>query len=80
MRELNKEALFSKDNISRNMKMMRDMIVKPIPLLCFAIAMETAKSRSRLKFFVLIRPKENEIGKTKGAQVMQSGGEPKKGS
>ena len=32
MRELNKEAMFPKDNISENTKMMRDMIITPIPL------------------------------------------------
>ena len=70
MGKFNKGAVFPKDNILRNMKMMRDKIITPIPLLSFAIAKETTKSGSRLKFFVLIRLKKNETGRIKRAQVM----------
>ena len=37
MRELNKGAMFPKYNIAGDMKMMRDKIITPIPLLSFAI-------------------------------------------
>ena len=70
MREFNKGAVFLKDNILGNMKIMRDRIITPIPLLSFAIAKETTKSGLRLKFFVLMRLKKNETGRTKEAQVM----------
>ena len=53
IKELNKEAMFPKDNILGNTKLMRDRIITLIPLLSFAIAKETTKSRSRLKFVVL---------------------------
>ena len=43
MRELNKEAMFLKDNIAGDMKEMRDRIITPIPLLCFAIAKKITK-------------------------------------
>ena len=33
MRELNKKAMFPKDNITGDTKMMRDKIITPIPLL-----------------------------------------------
>ena len=62
--------MFPKDNISGNTKMMKDIIITPMPLLIFAIAKETTKFGSRLKFVVLIRPKKNEIGKTERAQVL----------
>ena len=70
MRKFNKGEVFPKDNILRNTKTMRDRIITPIPLLSFAIAKETTKSGSRLKFFVLIRLKKNETGRIKRAQVM----------
>ena len=41
MRELNKEAMFPKDNISGDTKTMKDRIITPIPLLSFAIAKKT---------------------------------------
>ena len=70
MGKFNKGAVFPKDNILRNMKMMRDKIITPIPLLSFAIAKETTKSGSRLKFFVLMRLKKNETSRIERAQVM----------
>ena len=50
--------------------MMRNRIITPIPLLSFAIAKKTTKSRSRLKFVVLMRLKKNEISRSEGAKVM----------
>ena len=44
MRELDKEAMFLKDNIAGNTKTMRDKIITLIPLLSFAIAKKTTKS------------------------------------
>ena len=44
VRELDKEVMFPKDNITRDMKMKRDKIITPIPLLSFAIAKKTTKS------------------------------------
>ena len=38
MRELDKGAMFPKDNIAGDMKTMRDRIITPIPLLSFTIA------------------------------------------
>ena len=70
MREFNKQSELPKDNITRNTKTMRDRIITPIPLLSFAITKETTKSRSRLKFVVLMRLKKNETSKSKGAKVM----------
>ena len=43
VRELNKGAMFPKDNIVRDMKMMRDKIITPIPFLSFSIAKKTTK-------------------------------------
>ena len=43
MRELNKGAMFPKDNIAGDTKMMRDGIITPIPLLGFAVAKKTTK-------------------------------------
>ena len=43
MRELNKGAMFPKDNIAGDMKTMRDRIITPIPLLSFAIAKKITK-------------------------------------
>ena len=70
MRELDKKAMFPKDNIAGDTKTMRNRIITLIPLLSFAIAKETTKSRSRLKFIVLMRLKKNETSRSKGAKVM----------
>ena len=43
MRELDKEAMFPKDNIAGDMKTMRDRNITLIPLLSFAIAKKTTK-------------------------------------
>ena len=69
MRKFNKQLVFPKDNITRNMKTMRDRIITPIPFLSFDITKETKKSRSRLKFVVLMRLKKNETSKSKEAKV-----------
>ena len=52
------------------MKTMRDWIITPIPLLSFAIAKKTIKSRLKLKFVMLMWLKKNETGKAKGAKVV----------
>ena len=65
MRELDKGAMFPKDNIARNMKTMRERIITPIPLLSFTIAKKITKSRPRLKFVMIIQLKKNETGRTK---------------
>ena len=70
MRKFNKQSVFPKDNITRNTKTMRDRIITPIPFLSFAITKETIKSRSRLKFVVLMRLKKNETSISKGTKVM----------
>ena len=70
MREFNKQSVFPKDNITRNTKTMRDRIITPILFLSFAITKETTKSRSRLKFVVLMRLKKNETNRSKGAKVI----------
>ena len=70
MREFNKQSVFPKDNITRNTKTMRDRIITSIPFLSFVITKETMKSRSRLKFVVLMRPKKNETSRSKRAKVM----------
>ena len=70
MREFNKQSVFPKDNVTRNMKTMRDRIITPIPFLSFSITNETTKSRSRLKFVVLMRLKKNETSRSKGVNVM----------
>ena len=62
--------MFPKNNITRNTKTMRDRIITPIPFLSFAITKETIKSKSRLKFVVLMRLKENETDRSKEAKVM----------
>jgi len=41
VRELDKEAIFPKDNIVGDMKTIRDKIITPIPLLSFGIAKKT---------------------------------------
>ena len=68
--EFNKQSVFPKDNITRNMKSMRDRIITPIPFLSLAITKETTNSRSRLKFVVLLRLKKNETSRSKEAKVM----------
>ena len=70
VKEFNKQAMFPKDNTTRNTKTMRDKITTLIPLLSFAITKETTKSRSRLKFVVLMRLKKNETSRSEGAKVM----------
>ena len=70
VREFNKQSVFPKDNITRNMKSMRDRIITPIPFLSLAITKETTNSRSRLNFVVLLRLKKNETSRSKGAKVM----------
>ena len=70
MRELDKGAMFPKDNIAGNTKTMRDRIITPIPLLSFTIAKKTTKSRLRLKFVMLMWLKKNETGKIEEAKVM----------
>ena len=80
MREFNKQPVFPKDNITRNTKTMRDEIITPIPFLSFTITKEITKSRSRLKFIVLIRLKNNETSRSKGVKVIIVGGDPKRRS
>ena len=70
MREFNKQSVFPKDNITRNTKMMRDKIITPIPFLSLSITKEITKSRSRLKFVMLMRLKKNETSRSKKAKVM----------
>ena len=70
MRDFNKQPMFPKDNITRNTKTMRDRIITPILFFSFAITKKTIKSRSRLKFVVLMRLKKNETSRFKGAKVM----------
>ena len=70
VREFNKQSVFPKDNITRNTKTMRDKIITPIPFLSFAITKKTTKSRSRLKFVVLMRLKKNETSRSNRAKVM----------
>ena len=70
MREFNKQLVFLKDNITRNIKTMRDRIITPIPFLSFSITKETTKSRSRLKLAVLMRLKKNETSRSKRVKVM----------
>ena len=70
MRELDKGVMFPKDNIAGDTKTMRDRIITPIPLLSFAIAKKTTKSRMRLKFVMLMRLKKNETGRIERAKVV----------
>ena len=70
VREFNKQLVFPKDNITRNMKMMRDRIITLIPFLSFFITKDTTKSRSRFKFVVLMRLKKNETRRSKRVKVM----------
>ena len=43
VRELDKGAMFPKDNIVKDTKTMRDRIIIPIPLLTFTIAKKETK-------------------------------------
>ena len=70
MRELDKGAMFPKDNIVGDTKTMKDRIITPIPLLSFAIAKKTTKSRPRFKFVTLMWLKKNKIGRTEGAKMV----------
>ena len=70
MRELDKGAMFPKDNIGGDTKTMRDRMITPIPLLSFAIAKKTTKPSPRLKFVMLMWLKKNETGRTERAKVM----------
>ena len=70
MRELDKGTIFPKDNIAGDTKTMRYRIITPIPLLSFAIAKKTTKSRPRLKFVMLMRLKKNETGRAEGTKVV----------
>ena len=70
MRELDKRAMFSKDNIAGDTKTMRDRIITPILLLSFAIAKKTIKSRLKLKFVMLMRLKNNEISRTERVKMV----------
>ena len=54
MRELDKVAMFPKDNIARDTKTVRDRIITLVPLLNFTITKKTAKPRLRLKFVMLM--------------------------
>ena len=68
MRELDKGAMFAKDNIVGDTKMMRDEIITLIPLLSFTIAKKIKKFRPRLKFFMLMWLKKNKKGRAKEAK------------
>ena len=70
VRELDKEAMFPKDNIVGNTKTMRDRIITPIPLLSFAIAKKTKKPSPRLKFVMLMWLKKNKTDRAEGAKVV----------
>ena len=70
MRELDKGVMFPKDNIVGDMKAIRDMIITPISILSFAIAKKTTKSRTRLKFVMLMQLKKNKTSRTEGAKVV----------
>ena len=70
MRELDKGAMFPKDNIAGDTKMMRDKIITLISLLSVVIAKKTTKSRPRLKFVMLMWLKKNKTGRFKEAKVV----------
>ena len=70
MRELDKGAMFPKDNIAGDTKTMRDRMITPIPLLSFAIAKKTTKPSPRLKFVMLMWLKKNKTSRTEGAKVV----------
>ena len=70
MKELNKEAMFPKEKILGDTKMMRDKIITLIPLLSFAIAKKTTKPRLRVTFVMLMRLKKNEISRIERVNVV----------
>ena len=70
MRELDKGAMFPKNNIVGDTKMMRDKIITLIPLLSFTIAKKITKSSLRLKFVLPMWLKKNETSKTERAKVV----------
>ena len=70
MRELDKGAMFPKDNIAGDTKMMRDKIITPISLLSVVIAKKATKSRPGLKFVMLMWLKKNKTGRVKEAKVV----------
>ena len=70
MREFNKQSVFLKDNTTKNTKTIRDRIITPIPFVSFSITKEITKSRSRLKFVMLLSLKKNETSRSKKAKVM----------
>ena len=70
VRELDKEAMFSKDNIARDTKTMRNRIITSIPLLSFAVAKKTTKPWLRFKFVMLMWPKKNKTSRAKEAKVV----------
>ena len=70
MRELDKEAIFPKNNTTGDTKMIRDRIITLILLLSFAIAKKATKPLSRLKFVMLIWLKKNETSKTERVKVV----------
>ena len=70
MRELDKEAMFPKDNITKDTKTMRDRIITPIPLLSFSIAKKTTKPSPRLKFVMLMWLKKKKTSRTEEAKVV----------
>ena len=70
MRNPDKGAMFPKDNVVGDMKMMRDGIITSIPLLSFGIAKKTTKSRLRLMFVMLMWLKKNKTGIIEGTKVV----------
>ena len=70
VREFNKQSVFLKDNTTKNTKTIRDRIITPIPFVSFSITKEITKSRSRLKFVMLMSLKKNETSRSKKAKVM----------
>ena len=70
VRELDKVAMFPKDNIARDMKTVRDRIITLKPLFSCTITKKTAKPRLRLKSIMLMWLKKNETGRTKWAKVL----------
>ena len=70
MREFSKQSVFLKDNTTKNTKTIRDRIITPIPFVSFSITKEITKSRSRLKFVMLMNLKKNETSRSKKAKVM----------
>ena len=70
VREFNKQSVFLKDNTTKNTKTIRDRIITPIPFVSFSITKEITKSRSRLKFVMLMNLKKNETSRSKKAKVM----------